>query len=402
MQLLDILKVKGKAQMTDLSARTGISYEMLKYYNTNSILPSQSDLQNITNATGIGKFEIMLSMGVFDSELIDELKLNARNISDMMHKKTDVKVNSFPNISPSFATQLGKLYNADCLDVLKNIDDNSIDLIFADPPFNLNKLYPSNINDNLIQEEYIRWSEKWIDECIRVLKPGGSLLVWNIPKWNTYFSKYLNDRLTFRHWIVSDIKFSLPIKGRLYPSHYSMLYYCKGDKPNYFNPDRLPMEICPKCKNDLKDYGGYKDKMNPLGINMTDVWYDIPPVRHTKYKKRKGANELSIKLLDRVIEMASQPGDTVLDPFGGSGTTYIVAELKKRNWIGIEIGPIEELIDRFNHIQSEEILLDRYRERYNKLFSDQNTIERKRRGLWTHETFANQEQLFVPTEIQLS
>jgi site-specific DNA-methyltransferase (adenine-specific) len=96
--------------------------------------------------------------------------------------------------------------------------------------------------------------------------------------------------------------------------HHSLLYYCKGEKPNAFHPDRLPMEICPKCLTDLKDYGGYKDKMNPDGINLTDVWYDIPPVRHSKYKKREGANELSIRLLDRIVEMASEAGDIVLIP----------------------------------------------------------------------------------------
>ena len=104
----------------------------------------------------------------------------------------------------------------------------------------------------------------------------------------------------------------------------------------------MPLETCPKCFTDLKDYGGYKDKMNPLGVNISDVWTDIPPVRHTKYKKRKEANELSVKLLDRVIEMSSKPGDVVFDPFGGSGTTYAVAEIKQRKWIGVELGPIDE------------------------------------------------------------
>jgi site-specific DNA-methyltransferase (adenine-specific) len=60
--------------------------------------------------------------------------------------------------------------------------------------------------------------------------------------------------------------------------------------------------------------------MNPAGVNLTDVWYDIPPVRHSKYKKR-AANELSLKLMDRVVALASDPGSLVLDPFGGSGTT---------------------------------------------------------------------------------
>ncbi|MDX9786344.1 MAG: hypothetical protein RBT11_06200 [Desulfobacterales bacterium] len=63
------------------------------------------------------------------------------------------------------------------------------------------------------------------------------------------------------------------------------------------------MDICPHCLGDLKDYGGYKDKMNPDGVNLTDVWLDIPPVRHKKYKKRNSSNELSVKLIDRIIEM---------------------------------------------------------------------------------------------------
>ena len=106
--------------------------------------------------------------------------------------------------------------------------------------------------------------------------------------------------------------------------------YTKGIKANTFCPDRLQMEICKNCYKEIKDYGGYKDKMNPKGINLADVWYDIPPVRHKKYKAREEVNELSMKLLDRIIEMSSNPGDIVFDPFGGSGTTYMVAEIKQR------------------------------------------------------------------------
>src|SRR5690606_3748966 len=115
----------------------------------------------------------------------------------------------------------------------------------------------------------------------------------------------------------------------------------------------------------IKDYGGYKDKMNPKGVNLTDVWLDIPPVRHKKYKRRKEANELSIKLLDRIIEMSSEKGDLIFDPFGGSGTTYIVSEIKERRWIGIEIGPCEDIIDRFKVINEEKEYLENYRKNYN-------------------------------------
>ncbi len=75
--------------------------------------------------------------------------------------------------------------------------------------------------------------------------------------------------------------------------------------------------------------------MNTLGVNIADVWYDIFPVRNGKNRLY---NELSVKLLDRVISFSSNEGDLILDPFGGSGTTYAVAELLNRNWIGIELG----------------------------------------------------------------
>ena len=146
-----------------------------------------------------------------------------------------------------------------------------------------------------------------------------------------------------------DIKYSFLIKNRLYPSHYSLLYYIKGAKPKVFHKQRIPLAVYRHCGGDIHDYGGYKNKLNVNGINLTDVWYDIPPVRHSKYKNRN-SNELSLKLLERVISMASNEGDLVFDPFGGSGTTYIVAEILKRKWIGIEIGDVSAIRKRFEDI----------------------------------------------------
>jgi site-specific DNA-methyltransferase (adenine-specific) len=289
-------------------------------------------------------------------------------------------------------TSLGKLYRGDCLKLMPQLEEGSIDLIFADPPFNLNKLYPSKINDNLKEDQYIAWCEQWASECVRLLKPGGSFFIWNLPKWNTYMSGFLNKRLTFRHWISVDIKYSLPIAGRLYPSHYSLLYYCKGDKPTCFHPDRIPMPVCPHCVGDLRDYGGYKNKMNPKGVNLSDVWTDIPPVRHAKYKRRNGSNELSIKLLDRIIQMSSEEGDLVFDPFGGSGTTYAVAEIKNRKWIGIEIGPVDDIIKRFEMLGSERGYLDKIRQDFNCLFTDDVLKQRLANGLWTCETVRRDEK----------
>ncbi|MBI3885858.1 MAG: site-specific DNA-methyltransferase [Opitutae bacterium] len=292
------------------------------------------------------------------------------------------------NAEPRIAdhrTPLGALYRGDCLDLLPQMAAESMDLIFADPPFNLGKSYASGMDDAVPTERYLSWSRQWIEACVRVLKPGGSFFLYNLPKWNVALGAFLNERLTFRHLIAIEMTYTLPIAGRLYPSHYSLLYYCKGPRPRVFSPDRLAMATCPHCFRELKDYGGYKDKMNPGGVSLTDVWKDIPPVRHQKFKRRTDANELSIKLLDRVITMASQPGDLVLDPFGGSGSTYAVAEIKERRWLGMELGPIDQIIARMEpgNLKIEGRFLDEYRSEINALFPPAVLKSRYDCGHWT-------------------
>ncbi len=374
-----------KESKVELAKKLDISLSTLNYYDEGNILPFEKHLNAILSILNMDRIEFKIKMGIFDYEVKERLLSGKFDFSS----KSDMIISPQIEIKPAFLTEYGVMYQGDCLEVLKSIKSETIDLVFADPPFNLKKFYLSEIDDNLPQNEYINWTEKWLDECIRTLKIGGSLLIWNIPKWNTYFANYLNYRLTFKHWIATDIKFSLPISGKLYPSHYSLLYYTKGEKPNVFKPDRMPMEICPKCYTDLKDYGGYKDKMNPKGVNLTDVWYDIPPVRHKKYKRRGEANELSLKLMDRIIEMTTNENDIVLDPFGGSGTTFVTAELKRRNWIGIELGPLNSIIERFGLISEEAKLLEKYRKGYNSLFPDHIKQIRQQLNLWTDESFVN-------------
>lgn len=231
------------------------------------------------------------------------------------------------------------------MELMPLVRDESVDLVFVDPPFNLGKDYGKGVNDSLKDEEYLSWCEAWLKECVRVLKPGGALYSFNIPRWNVELGHFLNGAaMLFRHWIAIDIKYSLPIQGKLYPSHYSLLYYTKG-KPKIFTRPRLPIPVCRHCGGDIKDYGGHRKKLHPGGINLTDVWYDIPPVRH-QGTKRRGANELSERLLSRVLEISSEPGDLVLDPFGGSGTTYAVAEKMHRHWWGCELGDVDPIVRR--------------------------------------------------------
>ncbi len=251
------------------------------------------------------------------------------------------------HLNPYYLTNLGALFEGDCLDILPALKDESVDTVFADPPFNLNKKYGSKSKDNLLDEEYLNWCYQWINHCIRIIKPGGALFIYNLPKWNIMLGAYLiNQGLTFRHDIAIEMKNGFPISGRLYPSHYSLLYFTKG-KPKTFRKIRTPIEICRHCGGEIRDYGGHRDAMNPKGVNLRDVWTDIPPVRHWKFKsKSRQANALSTKILDRVIELTTEPWDVILDPFGGSGTTFSVCEKKNRYWLGIELDFAEEILAR--------------------------------------------------------
>lgn len=250
---------------------------------------------------------------------------------------------------PLFVSHLGALFSGDCLEFLPKLREEIADTVFADPPFNLDKKYGARSKDNLPEKQYVAWCKAWIDECVRVLKPGGAMFLYNLPKWNIVFGAYMMERgLTFRHDIAVDIKSTLPIPGRLYPSHYSLLYFTKGG-PKTFRKIRTPIELCRHCSGELKDYGGHRHAMNPKGANLRDVWTDIPPVRHWKFKsKSRKANALSTKLLDRVVEMTTTKGDVIVDPFGGSGTTFAVCEKKERRWIGIELDFAQQIVERLS------------------------------------------------------
>lgn len=112
---------------------------------------------------------------------------------------------------PVFKTKLGKLYKGDCLKLLSQVEDNSIDCFFADPPFNLNKSYGIGINDSLSEEVYLNWCRQWIAEGIRILKPGGSFFLYNLPKWNVQLVDYIGSKFVLYTMLSTE----LSIKSRI-------------------------------------------------------------------------------------------------------------------------------------------------------------------------------------------
>lgn len=248
-------------------------------------------------------------------------------------------------IPPIFTTSLGALYNCDCSELLRSIKDDSVDCVFADPPFNLGKDYGDDkVNDRIEKKAYLDWSFSWLEECTRILKPGGALFVYILPQWAYHFAAFLDGHLTFRHWIAVSMKGTFPRGRKLYPAHYALLYFTKGT-PARFDRVRLPIPKCRHCGGDIKDYGGHRKYLNPAGLNLTDLWDDTSPNRHRRFKVRR-INELKPIIPERAILIATWPGDIVLDPFGGGGSTYQVAEELGRLWIGSEIADCQPIITR--------------------------------------------------------
>jgi len=253
----------------------------------------------------------------------------------------------------------GILFQGDCLSLLPKVEGDSVDLVFADPPFNLGKKYDNDaFNDTLGNEAYRGWCQTWLLEVIRTLRPGGSLFLYHWPKWLIELGQWLNNSnlVEYRSWIALKMKSGFPIKNRLHPAHYGILQYSKkGARPS-FNIVRHRAPVCRHCGGEIRDYGGYRSKFKKYEdedgipwIQISDFWEDTRPARHEKARQRTVV-ELPVIIPERLILLASNPGDIVLDVFGGSGSTFHAARLHNRKWIGCDVGDVTSIIRRLKAV----------------------------------------------------
>ena len=229
---------------------------------------------------------------------------------------------------------INQIIHGDCLEVMRHIPSDSVDITFADPPFNLKKKY-NTYEDHRDEDAYLDWCREWLFEMVRITKPSGSIFVHNIPKWLTHYAGFLNEFATFRHWIAWDAP-TAPMGKTLQPSHYGILFYAKNPKENKFYEIRYPHKRCRKCGYLLKDYGGKKKILHPFGPLVSDTWSDIHRIRHNKHRDAHPC-QLPVHLLERLILMSTDEGDVILDTFIGTGTTAVAAARLGRNVIGIDV-----------------------------------------------------------------
>lgn len=236
--------------------------------------------------------------------------------SDLFLPRVRVKITT--------AGERGYLAHADALTFSRSLRGEIADIVFLDPPFNLGKDYGvARWLENGDADAYEFYMEKLIREMVRILKPGGAFFLYHLPYWASRLSHELLERLQFRHWIAIAMKNGFVRGENLYPAHYALLYYTKG-KPAWFTRPRLKPQVCRHCENLVKDYGGYRGIIEQKGINLSDFWDDLSPVRH-KSRKHRTANQLPPTLTDRIVAIAGTAGGLLVDPFAGTGTSLLSA-----------------------------------------------------------------------------
>jgi len=226
----------------------------------------------------------------------------------------------------------------DAIEVLTHeIQDNSVDLIFADPPYNIGKNFNGRIDKWDSDTDYLNWCYKWIDLCINKLKSTGSFYVMTSTQNMPCFDIYVRKRLTILARIIWYYDSSgVQAKG-YFGSLYEPILFCVKDKNNYtFNSEDILVEAKTGAVRKLIDYR----KSTPTPYNTKkvpgNVW-EIPRVRYRMDEYENHPTQKPIALLERIIKASSNEGDIILDPFSGSFTTSYVARQHNRKSIGIEI-----------------------------------------------------------------
>ncbi|MBO4814811.1 MAG: adenine-specific DNA-methyltransferase [Muribaculaceae bacterium] len=237
-----------------------------------------------------------------------------------------------------YGTDSHKILQGDALNIMEtSIDDESIDLIFADPPYNIGKNFAGCLDKWDTDDHYLDWCYRWLELCIKKLKPTGSFYVMTSTQFMPYFDIFLRDKVH----ILSRIAWYYDSSGvqakKYYGSMYEPILFCVKDKNNYtFNADSILVEAKTGSKRKLIDYR--KNPPQPYNTQKVpgNVW-EFARVRYRMPEYENHPTQKPISLLERIIKASSNKNDLILDPFSGTFTTSYVAQLFGRRSIGIEL-----------------------------------------------------------------
>lgn len=288
-----------------------------------------------------------------EKNCVKNYSLEESRISDLHIFKPETSNN------PTYIRKNGMLFTGNSLQWLKSLQDESIDMIFADPPYNIKKADWDKFDS---QEEYIKWSLQWISEASRILKPTGSLYICG-------FSEILADlkHPAMRYfsgckWLIWHYRNKANLGNDWGRSHESILHLRKTKK-FALNVDeiRIPygshtLKYPTHPQSESSQYSNGKKTNpvwtpNPLGAKPKDV-FEVPTTCNGMGEKTKHPTQKPEELLRKLVLASSKVGDVILDPFSGSGTTLVVAEQLQRLWIGCEMNEEYNLwaINRIDHV----------------------------------------------------
>lgn len=247
--------------------------------------------------------------------------------------------------------EANQIISGDSIQLLNDGPEGWVDLVFADPPFNIGYLY-HGYDDHRSDDEYLAFSKDWMSAVHRALKPNGSFYLAIGDEFAADLAVIARRQVGFhlRNWIIWHYTFGQQPKNKFARSHTHILYFTKDAKNFTFNPDDVRVASARQTT--------YKDaRANPKGKLPDDVWFLRPQVAAEEtamfapdgdtwnvsrvcgtFKEREGWHgcQMPMAVLDRVIRASSNPGDVVLDPFNGSGTTVVSAALLGRKYVGID------------------------------------------------------------------
>ncbi len=271
--------------------------------------------------------------------------------------------------------KIGKIHQGDCIRLMKKIDDGSIDLVFADPPFNIGYEY-DEYDDRQDDQKYLDWCRQWIAEVHRVLSPSGTfwLAIGDEYAAELKIAAQREIGFTTRSWVIWYYTFGVNCKKKFSRSHVHLFHFVKDEKDFTFNADDPAIRV-PSARALV-----YGDKRaNPKGRLPDDTWilrpqdfqsdqYGFTPEQDTwffsrvagTFKERQGFHgcQMPEQLLGRIIQACSNEGDLILDPFAGSGTTLAVAKKLARNYLGCELSEeyVNYATDRLHDINKNDPL----------------------------------------------
>jgi len=220
----------------------------------------------------------------------------------------------------------------DCVQGMAMLPHNSIDLVFADPPYNIGVSYGNGDTFNDRHEAYNEWCQLWFEAVFRILKLGGSFYAVHYPEVCASWLPRLKARFTFHRWITWHYPTNIGQSPNNWTrSHRTILFCTKGKIPAFFNGLADPQDY--RNPTDKRIQENLKERP---GVTPYDVWeYNL--VKNVSTDKTSWPNQIPLALVERIIKVSCLPNGIVCDPFLGSGTTAVAAFKNNRQWIGFDI-----------------------------------------------------------------